>query len=380
MAEANAELMEWQKRLADKKEELSRLKDGLAQAVNEKQAAQQAVSAGAAAAKAQMMRLRMELTKAKRRLAAHSQALAAQSPEEGAENPPPGAATAKLSGAELDQQNAIKQALLLKERALRQEVERWKHQVTLQEKQRPREESTIVRMKAELTHAADILESTRQAVQHEEVERDLTRQGLVISQEQSLAASQEDSDLKSSKSRASLAGEPVPLYGGGHGGMEARAERHMRQRFEEEGEMLSGKVKQLIGITAAQELLKQRLEKALIKEETDLEQKDRQLAFEVRRANNMQRNLRRRSDEAVAVALGFARVRRGASAAATEAAAAAARSGGFQEQGSRSPEQAMANTIGPGAGPTTSLPYPEPAPPLGASASSPHLPPVEARG
>lgn len=292
------------------------------------------------------------------------------------------AAPSQMSGAELDKQNALRQALLLKERALRQEVERWKHQVAMQDRQRPREEAEIVKLKAELTHQTDILESTRQAVKHEEVERELTRRGFFAAESFPHSHASTTDPEKQQKSKANImAGEPVPLYGGGHGGMEARAERHMRQRFEQESDMLSGKVKQLLGITAAQELLKQRLEKALIKEETDLDQKDRQLAFEVRRANALQKNLRRRSDEAVAVALGFAGARRRALAEKANAPVDS-HGGSLQDQSSgsqRSMEPSAGGLAGGAvAGPTSTVPYPEPCLQFGSSASAPTLPPLEA--
>eukprot|EP00929_Paragymnodinium_shiwhaense_P002523 TRINITY_DN10279_c0_g1_i1.p1 TRINITY_DN10279_c0_g1~~TRINITY_DN10279_c0_g1_i1.p1 ORF type:complete len:417 (-),score=166.41 TRINITY_DN10279_c0_g1_i1:100-1350(-) len=412
-AAVSAELVEWQKRLAEKKEELAKLKDALAKAHKSKEASQQACQAGAAAAKSQMLRLRAELTLARQRLAANArekamqEAAAAQAqmaPADGAEGVDAGVdnssaqpASLKLPGAELDKQNALRKALELKERAMRQEVERWKHQVASEEKRRPREEALLVRLKAELTHQIDILESTRQAVKHEEVERELERQGMLTSQLEQAAqstartlppedvagASQSYSSQQSrqhaSKSKVSNLGEPVPLFGGGHGGIEARAEREMRQRFEEEGEMLSGKVKQLLGITAAQELLRQRLEKALIKEETELEQRDRQLSFQVKRSQSLQRGLRRRSDEAVAVALGFAGARRRAAAEAMAAADPHGRGASFLEQKAVEPSAPGAAGNSPCAGPTSTVPYPEPCLQFGSSASAPQLPPLEAR-
>jgi len=61
----------------------------------------------------------------------------------------------------------------------------------------------------------------------------------------------------------------------------------------------------LTGVVASQQLLIQRLEKTVLKEEGLLEQRDAQLADESRRHLRLKGALRRRSDQAVAQALGW---------------------------------------------------------------------------
>merc|ERR1711920_1089862 len=125
------------------------------------------------------------------------------------------------------------------------------------EGKRPRQEEEIVRLKAALTHTLDILSSTHHALRHQEVEQEFQR-----------AAVMDDAD-------AIVRGE-VPLHGGGHGNIEAQAERHVRESVEDKNIRLSGKAKRLSGVVAAQQLLIQRLEKQLLQDEQQLERKEGQ--------------------------------------------------------------------------------------------------------
>eukprot|EP00927_Polykrikos_kofoidii_P028709 TRINITY_DN24992_c0_g1_i1.p1 TRINITY_DN24992_c0_g1~~TRINITY_DN24992_c0_g1_i1.p1 ORF type:complete len:557 (-),score=124.36 TRINITY_DN24992_c0_g1_i1:59-1687(-) len=193
-----------------------------------------------------------------------------------------------------EEERVRRQNMQLQVRALRHELLRWQHQAELLERDNPVKENDIVRLKAELTHTTDILESTRNAIQHNEVDRELRRNAEASPQP----------------------AQGVPLLGGGHGGVEVKAERGIRQRCEQRNAELSSKAKQLMNITASQQLLVQRLEKALLYEEGELEQKAIRLSQEKGRKQQLKDLLRRRSDDAVASALGVPGARRRLVAAA----------------------------------------------------------------
>jgi len=181
------------------------------------------------------------------------------------------------------------QQLQLEVRTLRHELSKWRHQAEWLEKSTPQEEDQIVRMKAELTHTIDILESTRHAAMHHEVERDIQKRATATG----------------GYSQAHGGGNAgVPLFNGGHGGVEAQAERGIRERMEQKNQHMSGKAKQLMSIACSQQLLVQRLEKALVKEEGNLGKKDARLSFESDKHQKLKESLRRCSNDAVAAALG----------------------------------------------------------------------------
>merc|ERR1712083_786481 len=103
----------------------------------------------------------------------------------------------------------------------------------------------------------DVIDSTRNTVRHHEVEQKL-RDVVPIG----------SSDGERS------AGDRLPLHGGGHGSVEAKAERIIRERTEQQNSGLSSKAKKLTRVVSAQQLAIQRLEKQLLKEESVLDQKE----------------------------------------------------------------------------------------------------------
>lgn len=175
-------------------------------------------------------------------------------------------------------------------RVLRHELAKWKHQVELVEAKRPRQEDEIIRLKAELTHTLDILTSTQHAVKHHEVEREFQSPAPV---------QQEGEDLA------------VPLQGGGHSCIEAHVERQLREGIEGKNVRLSGKAKRLGGVVAAQQLLIQRLEKQVLKDEHQLEQKDNHLHSQNLRVAQLKKIVRTNSDTHVARMLGVASMQPG---------------------------------------------------------------------
>lgn len=174
-------------------------------------------------------------------------------------------------------------ALRTEARKLRHELSKWKHQAETFEGERPKQEDEIVRMKVDLTHTLEVLESTRHAVKHHEVEQTLQRVP----------------DQDSPKGKLGH----VKLLSGGHGAVEAMAERGIRERTERRNEELFGKARQLTNIVAAQQLLIQRLEKQLIFEEGVLERKTAKLTDESSRQKGLKTVLRKCSDEAVFLSL-----------------------------------------------------------------------------
>ena len=74
-------------------------------------------------------------------------------------------------------------------RALRHARARWKHQFELLSAARPKQEEEIVTLKAELTHTLDVLESTRNVVQHHVVDQQdsLMREGAKAEERRAVA-------------------------------------------------------------------------------------------------------------------------------------------------------------------------------------------------
>lgn len=275
------ECAELQQRLDDKRAECSQLSETLGQVANDKAVAQEAVLGGIKAAKAQMMQLRAELQAVKNWRSANNEvggdpsAMMAEKPREASEDDD---LEMKQRAKEMQQQV----------RGLRHELARWKHQVESIEAKRPKQEEEILRLKGELTHTLDVLTSTQHAVKHHEVERDFS-----LAQEQA------------NEMQGQQLGD-VPLHGGGHGCVEAQAERLVRESRENKNIKLSGKAKRLTGVVAAQQLLIQRLETQVLMEERDLDQKDEQLNHHARKIAHLKALVRKNSDAHVAKMMGVA--------------------------------------------------------------------------
>lgn len=176
-----------------------------------------------------------------------------------------------------------KKSLELQARQLRQDLLKWQHQSEVLEAELPQHEQEIVRIKAELTHASDILESTRHSIRHMEVE-------LGGQEVKPIADGQGHQSQMSSHSAFPSA-------------VEAEAERRVRHKTEEKNTMLSSKARRLTGVLASQALLIQRLEKQLAKEESQLEQQEQRLVNEERLQAHLSSVMRRRNDEIVLATL-----------------------------------------------------------------------------
>mmetsp|Transcript_35193 Transcript_35193/g.64265 ORF Transcript_35193/g.64265 Transcript_35193/m.64265 type:complete len:377 (+) Transcript_35193:103-1233(+) len=194
----------------------------------------------------------------------------------------------------MEEERERRHALQLQVRALRHALARWKHQFELLSAAREPQETEIVSLKADLTHTLDVLESTRHAVQHHLVDREM--QGSQVAE------------------TGHMSGK-VPLYEGGHGCVEVSAEQRIRERTEDRNVRLTTKSKKLTNIAAAQQLLIQRLEKQVLKEERQLQQKEAQLVNERQQVMMMQALLRQRSDTFVMDALGYQKPKQRASSA-----------------------------------------------------------------
>lgn len=293
------ELAELQQKLAVKQSECNQLRAAIVDVVAERDGAHESGRAGIEAAKAQLKRLRSELV-AVRKWRAQQEATATQeSPTAGnakarvfsfkedagqlAVMPNPDASGGQVTEAERNKNRAFS----LEVRGLRHELARWKHQAELNDALRPKQEDEIVRLQAELTHVHDILESTSHAVKHHQVEREFLLADASEGQ-------QEGNDVM----------QDVPLLGGGHGNIEAKAERRVREKSEARNTRLTGKVKRLTGVVAAQQLLIQRLEKQALSQERLLEQRETALFHGSRMVSDMKGALRKQSDYSVAHVLG----------------------------------------------------------------------------
>mmetsp|Transcript_29173 Transcript_29173/g.45663 ORF Transcript_29173/g.45663 Transcript_29173/m.45663 type:complete len:308 (+) Transcript_29173:55-978(+) len=252
-----SECLALQQRLDERLFECERLQAAMTQVECEKKAARLAVLSGIKAAKTQLQSLRSQLIDAKRWVDDRGGLLL--DPDDRSTSPADAAcemdavslASTMLSPVKEEDQTRVR-ALTLQLRVLRHELARWKHQVEIQAQKQPVQENEILRLKAAVRHQLDILESTQSAVKHQEVENEVQRSTV-----------RDDGG--------------VSLLGGGHGSIEACAERHVRERVEDRNIKLAGKAKRLTGVVAAQQLLIQRLEKQLLKDELILEQKDAKL-------------------------------------------------------------------------------------------------------
>mmetsp|Transcript_86369 Transcript_86369/g.241558 ORF Transcript_86369/g.241558 Transcript_86369/m.241558 type:complete len:383 (+) Transcript_86369:153-1301(+) len=323
-AEEDPELTEWRRRLIEKRERVQKLQAQLSQAEAEKKGAQRAGLAGIEAARAQMRRLREELAAVKRANEAAQEKLGApqaqqdfeDAPAKQAEAPPevpevPPAQqeqqeerVAAVEGedavpavqkdveaapapiVETEEQRRRHEWLKAEARLLRIELMRLKHEVETLEEKRPQEEEAIVRLKGDLTHTSDILESTRNATRHHELDRQMQ-----LDDARALGIQSASGVLTRTAAEASV-------------------EKGIREKVEHRTTHMAGKAKQLTGIVAAQNLLIQRLEKAVQKEEGCLEHVESKLSYELLRNKQLKGRLRRQKDDAVAAALGVPGARR----------------------------------------------------------------------
>jgi len=281
-----------QRRLEAKLADCEKLQESMAKVSAEKAAAHEAGMLGIRAAKAHLGSLQAELAtirgwRQEQEMQERELPLADGSSEDA---PPPEADA--MAEAHQEVKNTRMRDLRLGSRTLRHEVARWKHQVALFEGKRPKQEEEITRLKGELTHTLDVLQSTRHALKHHEVEREFSQQAAAP------AAPAPQADDAGALSH-------VPLHGGGHGSVEACAERKVREKAEDRNTRLSAKAKRLSGVVAAQELLIQRLERQLIQEEHVLGQKDSQLSNSTTRVAQLKGILRKKSNEKVAAMLGM---------------------------------------------------------------------------
>jgi len=291
------EVLGLQQRLDAKKAECIQLQATLAQVSARKLAARQVGLLGIKTAKEHMEKLRSELLAAKRWIGMQQspEAKADESGEVDEETLRPAAPNDGLS----EEEKMRQRRLQVQVRELQHVLARCKHEFELHEAKRPKQEYEIVALKAELTHTLDIWASTQHAVKHHEIEREFQRLDHGPSMD------------------GSVDPHHVSLHGGGHGSIEAHAERRVREKVEDRNINLSGKAKRLTGVVAAQQLLIQRLQKQVLYEEHLLEFKDRQLLHDDQDISQLRSVVRKHSDAYIAGRLGISPtipVRRSASA------------------------------------------------------------------
>lgn len=283
-----------QGKLAEKLAECEKLRRDIAEARAAKDAAFNCGKEGISAARKQMSQLRADLTKARQWQRDHA-VPSQQSFEE-----PYGSLTSSSADAGGDAQHGSieteddrnrRRILQKRARGLRHELARWQHEVELLELEQPGQEAAIGELKGECMHLQDVLESTRHVVRHIELERDLQHMSAVTQQ-----APPPDEPGDEHEHHQVLA-----MYGN----IEANAERRVRERAEDRSASLLAKAKKLNNVASAQQLLIQRLEKQLIKEEKTLEQREIDLFQEKRSMTQLKGAMRKRSDEFVAASLGF---------------------------------------------------------------------------
>eukprot|EP00928_Gymnodinium_smaydae_P011112 TRINITY_DN14141_c2_g1_i1.p1 TRINITY_DN14141_c2_g1~~TRINITY_DN14141_c2_g1_i1.p1 ORF type:complete len:392 (-),score=121.03 TRINITY_DN14141_c2_g1_i1:132-1220(-) len=317
------ELAEWNHKLAEKQMEVARLKEQLALSLAEKEAVQKAFGAGARSATAQMARLREELDAVKASTAAATSPALEDgiSEADGAEQDDVVAATSEEEVANPEAQEdaqvremlepelpqGSREDLLQLVRSLRSELARQRHEAEKLKADQPMQEEEIARLRAELTHTADVLDSTKQAARRHEADRHMAAQGYPP---------------------APVVKSQVPLLNGGHLGVEVRAERGLRERTEKHTQQMARRAKELASMLASQRSMVQRLEKALEDEEFELQQKDVKLVHAAQHKAHLKSRLRNRSDDAVAAALGIPGARKRVMAVAQSAPPA-----GLEEQG-----------------------------------------------
>uniref|UniRef100_A0A7S2G794 Uncharacterized protein n=1 Tax=Alexandrium andersonii TaxID=327968 RepID=A0A7S2G794_9DINO len=215
----------------------------------------------------------------------------------------PAAATSRLPTTE--EERARLEALRMESRLMRHELSKWRHQADSLEAERTGQEREIVYLKAQLAHARDVLDSTRHAVKHHEVERKLREVSLLpLPVDTSGASDIRDLRLLQGGDLSKL------MLNTNKGAIEAKAERAIRERTEERAGSLSIKAQRLMGVVSSQQLLIQRLEKQLIKDEDALEQREWQLADAAKQRKRLKGALRQRSDDLVAAAVGVPGMRK----------------------------------------------------------------------
>lgn len=272
------ELATLQQRLEAKRDICRQLQEQIEACQAERDATRNACMAGFAAAREQMVQMQSELAAARR-----LQAAAISESADGTADTD--TATAAV---EMDLDKAKKSALELRARALRHEVSRWQHKIEALSAQQEKREADLARLTNALTHAGDVLDSTRNLALHAKIDLEFT------------PAPVQETQATQSQPKAA-----VPLFGGGNGCQTVLAEKFVRERTEEKNHMLIGKTNRLKGVFSAQQVLIHRMEKQLLKEEGDLDHKSMRLALEQQRQQQLKGSLRKRSDDAVLSALGM---------------------------------------------------------------------------
>lgn len=278
----NVEVAEIQKRLGERQLEVQHIQQLIENTHAEQDAAHRACAAGIVSAKTQMDRLKGEIAAARQAQVDCENNVVSRDTDDnvmGAAAVSPMAEAHAVAEGDFERESF--QALRMEARKLRHDLSKWKHQAEVLEAERPKQNDELARLKVELTHILEVLESTRHAVKHQEVDQTLQH---VDSPSKSMVGS-------------------VKLLSGGHSRVEALAEKSIRQRTERRNEDLFAKAKQLTNIVAAQQLLIHRLEKQLIFEEGVLERKNAKLADESTRQKGLKTVMRKCSDEAVFMAL-----------------------------------------------------------------------------
>mmetsp|Transcript_55756 Transcript_55756/g.129858 ORF Transcript_55756/g.129858 Transcript_55756/m.129858 type:complete len:322 (-) Transcript_55756:499-1464(-) len=302
LGEEEGQLEELQRRLQEKRAACQHLREEIAATRVECDAAKGSCLAGIQAAKVQMARMSAELATLRQR--AEARAAASALAAEGSEGADPltasASASAGLSNSGSPADDSLRhEALQMEARTLRHELSKWKHQAEMLDAARQGQEREIAHLKANLTHARDVLDSTRLAVRHHEVERKLRETALVPFPEAGHPGGSPSSKNDLRAMRGSNF-EKLPR----HGSIEAKAERTIRERTEDRAGVLSSKAQKLMSVVSSQQLLIQRLEKQLLKEEDLLGQREWQLAEASKRHSRVKGALRKKSDGVVAVALG----------------------------------------------------------------------------
>lgn len=273
-----------QSRLDAKLSDIRTLRLELERVAAEKAAAHQAGVAGMRAAKTQLERLRAELVVVRQWRETREQGGEDQWDSE--DRSSDCAIHVPACTSEVEESKTKAKALQVQVRRLRHDLGCLKFQVDSLEAKRPRQEDEIIRLKAELVHTLDILDATRYRVQHHEIDREYQMEAIAAASSPTVSPGE------------------VSLKGGGHGNIEAQAERHVREDVESKNIRLSGKAKRLTGVVAAQQLLIQRLEKQLVTEEQQLEQKDEQLYYQAHRLSQLKGMARKQSNLHVAKMVG----------------------------------------------------------------------------
>lgn len=287
-----ARLEELHKVLKAKREDSEQLLQDITGIHAEKEAAKAACMAGVEAAKVQMARLTAELK-------------LLQAPPRNSIEEETGGASQQGSTAQSAAECAHIEALRLQGRHLRHELSKWRHQAQALEAESKGQEDEIAYLKAQLAHARDVLDSTRSAVRHHEVERQLRDAAL-------LPLTEEPGSAHPHKElRLWQGGDPMKLQTAlGKLSLETKCERNIRERVEERADALNTKAQKLMSIVSSQQLVIQNLEQQLIKEEDALQQRDWQLMGLAKQQARLKGALRQRSDGVVALAVGVPGIRK----------------------------------------------------------------------